>query len=453
MEKKGLLRLVVPISLVIALGIGAPLMSGCLGKPAVAPPEVPPEVAPPEAPPVEAPPEAPPAEVVPIKVGAPLPMTGWYAGDGRGYFQGITSAVDELNAQGGLLGRPIEMILYDTKDIAPETLRLASDQLVAVDGVDMANGGWSGWGGDIYAFGKYDIPYFCYDGAESSLQAIMEPGNNNCFQGSDNEYNSGVDAWEFMVNLPYEYPNNKVALISSDDYWGTGVIEGIRDLAEANGWEVAVYEVVPYGTVEWGTILAKIQAAEPAWLHIEIVSAPEVVSFYNQFTALDDIPQTLLCYGYSLGPPDVMQTMGTDADGIVGWAGGYFGFPPATPETAEWLDRFMYKFGNPPSAGAPWMYNSTMMWAEAVRQVGDPTEYDAIVDWIENNKFQAMPGFRTLNLSVENRHVTPHAEFAGVYVQVQGGEFYTLYHNVYGDPYVDYEGNSYDFQIPWWITE
>jgi len=378
-------------------------------------------------------------------------MTGWYAGDGRGYFQGITSAIDELNAQGGLLGRPIEMILYDTKDIAPETLRLAADQLVPVDGVDMANGGWSGWGGDIQAFGKYDIPYFCYDGAETSLQAIMEPGNGNCFQGSDTEYESGIDAWNFMANLPYEYPNNKVAIISSDDYWGTGVAEGIRDLATDAGWEVPVYETVPYGTVEWGPILAKVQEAQPAWLHIEIVSAPEVVSFYNQFAALDPVPQTLLCYGYSLSPPDVLEIMGTDADGIIGWAGGYFGFPPATTETAEWWDSFVYKFGNPPAGGAPWMYNSTMFWAEAVRQVGDVEDYDAIVSYMESNTFAAMDGFRVLNMTVENRHVTPHSEWAGVYVQVQDGKRYCLYHNVYGDPYVDYEGNSYDFQIPWWI--
>ncbi len=431
MKRKSLLRRVIPISLVVALAIGVPLMSGCLpGAPA-----------------------APPTGVQPIKIGAPLPLTGWYAGDGRGYYQGLTYAVDEVNAKGGLLGRPIEVILYDTKDIAPETLRLAADQLVGVDKVEMASGGWSGWGGDVYAFGKYDIPYFMYDGSETALQAIIEPGNNNVFQGSDNEYTSGVGVWEMMSWLEkegkYQYPNNKVALISSDDYWGTGVIEGIRDLAEKAGWEVPVYEVVPYGTVEWGTILAKVQSAEPAWLHIEIVSAPEVISFYNQFTALDPIPQTLLSYGYSMSPPDLLETMGAEADGIIGMSGGYFPFPPATAEAAEWLDSFVYKFGNPPAGGAPWMYNSFMMWAEAVRQVGDPAEHDAIVSWLENNTFQAMPGFRTLDFN--ERHVTPHSKVQLVEVQVQGGKRYTLYHDVFGDPYVDYQGNSYDFMTPWWI--
>jgi branched-chain amino acid transport system substrate-binding protein len=45
----------------------------------------------------------------PIKVGAPLCLTGPYAGDGLGYFRGIEMAVDELNKGGGLLGRPLEI--------------------------------------------------------------------------------------------------------------------------------------------------------------------------------------------------------------------------------------------------------------------------------------------------------------------------------------------------------
>lgn len=95
------------------------------------------------------------------------------------------------------------------------------------------------------------------------------------------------------------------------------------------------------------------------------------------------------------------------------------------------------------------MYNSFMMWAEAVRQVGDPAEHDAIVQWLKDTPFQSMPGMRTINF--DERHVIPYAEFPDVWAQVQGGKFYTLYHKVYGNPYVDYEGNSYEFQIPSWL--
>lgn len=425
MSKKGLSRLIVPISLVVALALGTPLLSGCLpGAPA-----------------------APPTEVQPIKIGAPLPLTGWAAADGTGYYQGLTFAVAEINAKGGLLGRPVEIVLFDTKDFAPETLKLAADQLVGVDKVDMASGGWAGWGGDVIAFGKYDPPFFMYDGATTSLETIALPDNSNVFQGSLPEVDSGRSAWNFLKALPYEYPNNKIALIGTDDAWGTGFVESLRDLALADGWEVPIYEIVPYGVMEWGPILSKVRAEEPALLHIEIVSPPDVIAFFRQF--MEDPTPTLLSYGYSMAPPDFIMEMGTEADGIVGWPGGYVAFPAPTPEVAEWLDSFVYKFGNPPAGGAPWMYNSFMMWAEAVRQVGDPTDYDAIVQWLKDTPFQSMPGMRTINF--DERNVVPFEEFADVWAQVQGGEFKTLYHHVYGNPYVDYEGKSYEFLIPRWI--
>ena len=60
MNKKGLLRSVLPISLIVVMAVALPLFSGCIGKPAVAPPAPAPEAPAPEAPAPEAPaPEAP----------------------------------------------------------------------------------------------------------------------------------------------------------------------------------------------------------------------------------------------------------------------------------------------------------------------------------------------------------------------------------------------------------
>jgi ABC-type branched-subunit amino acid transport system substrate-binding protein len=90
----------------------------------------------------------------PIKVGAPLCLTGPYAGDGLGYFRGIEMAVDDLNKSGGLLGRPLEIVKFDTQDFSPERVMQASDQLVGTDKVVALHCGWAGWGQDVKAYGK-----------------------------------------------------------------------------------------------------------------------------------------------------------------------------------------------------------------------------------------------------------------------------------------------------------
>jgi ABC-type branched-subunit amino acid transport system substrate-binding protein len=430
MKNKGLLRLLVPISLVVALAIALPL-AGCA-------PAAPSEVAPPE--------------VKPIKVGAPLPMTGPMAADGTGYYQGISFAVDEINARGGLLGRPLELILFDTIDMAPERLVLAADKLVGTDKVDSAHGGWSGWGGDVEAFGKYDIPYFMYDESESSRDVmISNPAYNNVWMLGDIEKPWGVEVFDLMERLEtegkYTYPNHKIALISADDSWGLKVKSGIKDRALERGWEVVEEEVVPYGTREWGAILTKIRAEKPAWVEVEIVSPPDVITFFRQF--MEEPTNTLINFGYSMVPPAFIQIMGEEANGIIGATiNGGMPLPVApTAESQDWVDRFTYKYGNPPMAGSPNVYCGVMIWAEAVEAVGDVTAYDAINEYIRTHSFEPIPGIGIYKFDEEQK--LPISATSPIpHFQVQNGVLTTIW---YGGPYRDYLGNLYDFQTPPWI--
>ena len=49
-----------------------------------------------------------------IPVGVPVPETGWAAGSGADYFKGIKMAIDEINEAGGLLGKQLEILRFDS---------------------------------------------------------------------------------------------------------------------------------------------------------------------------------------------------------------------------------------------------------------------------------------------------------------------------------------------------
>lgn len=323
---------------------------------------------------------------------------------------------------------------------------LAADTLVGVDKVDVVITAWSA--GSVGPFGKYDVPYIHGETTDAAIAIGQEPGNGNVFASIDGQPAVSKTFYDALMDIPYEYPNNKIAVIGADDDYSRGVAEAYRDYAAADGWDVVMMEIVPYGTAEWGPILAKVRANEPALLHIEIPSPPEVISFFRQFM-LDPTP-TILSYGWSLPPAGFMSAMGEEANGLLGNTGGYVGWPPPTQEVADWVARFEAKFdGARPRGGPDNTYDITMMWAEAVRQVGDPSDYDAIVQWLQNNTFQAMPGFRVIDY--DERNTAPEQNHPLAQAQVQDGEWFTLSHNVYGDPYVDYQGKSYEFQVPSWI--
>src|SRR5512140_832105 len=55
------------------------------------------------------------AQSVPVRIGLILPMSGIGADAGAAWHGGVRAAVDQWNAAGGLLGRPIEVVLRDDK--------------------------------------------------------------------------------------------------------------------------------------------------------------------------------------------------------------------------------------------------------------------------------------------------------------------------------------------------
>ena len=100
-----------------------------------------------------------------IPVGVPLAMTGAYTGSGDDYFKGIKMAIDELNEAGGLLGKQVEIIRYDSKEFAPEVVMQGADYLCGQKKVASVHAGWAGWGQDVRAYGKYEVPFFADDGS------------------------------------------------------------------------------------------------------------------------------------------------------------------------------------------------------------------------------------------------------------------------------------------------
>ena len=73
-----------------------------------------------------------PVPVNAIPVGAFLPLSGSLAAFGQAAVEGIKLAVSQINAGGGLEGRPVHLILRDTNSKGSEAARLAR-QLVAED--------------------------------------------------------------------------------------------------------------------------------------------------------------------------------------------------------------------------------------------------------------------------------------------------------------------------------
>jgi len=79
----------------------------------------------------------------PIVIGGSLPLTGEFAETGQWIERGMRYWADEINAKGGLLGRPVEFKIYDDQSNVGKAVTFA-EKAITVDKVDLLFGGYPG---------------------------------------------------------------------------------------------------------------------------------------------------------------------------------------------------------------------------------------------------------------------------------------------------------------------
>jgi branched-chain amino acid transport system substrate-binding protein len=133
----------------------------------------------------------------PIKVGHYGSLTGAQATFGKSTSNGIRLAIKEFNAAGGLNGRQVELIEYDTKGEAREagtavTRLVASDKVVAVLG-EVASS-LSLAGGRVAQ--QYGVPMISPSSTNPAVTKIGNMVSRVCFTDDFQGYAAAKFAWE-----------------------------------------------------------------------------------------------------------------------------------------------------------------------------------------------------------------------------------------------------------------
>lgn len=371
----------------------------------------------------------------PIKIGAPLPLTGYAAGDGEHMLMGLELAVEDLNNQGGLLGRPVELVTFDIEDLLPEVVNASADYLLKREDVDVVIEGYGGWGPDFLAFGaKSDVPFFHGSGSVQAANLVKENPEQywNMFQVFSVEATYGIRAYEGLTHFEkeYEYPNKKIAIIHGDWEWDLLYTDAVAEYAKADGWEVVINETVPYGTTDWGSILTKIREEKPAAICTSILSVADISSFVNQF--LENPTDSLLDISYMVVFTEVQDAVGDKLRGTMGYVTSY-----VLPGNEDWQKRFQEKFGmSYPLTTPPSTYDSVMIWAEAVKAVGNVDDYEAISDYIRENPYTGLLGL--YDFDNPEQTIKPGPERPIAYAQYKG------------DGELAFFGEE-KFELPYWL--
>ncbi|SDC99215.1 ABC transporter substrate-binding protein [Belnapia rosea] len=189
----------------------------------------------------------------PIRIGMTQPLTGAVAASGNYVANGAKIAVEVLNAAGGVLGRPIELVLEDNKSNPREAVA-AAEKLVLRDKVPVLIGAWS----STFTLAimpkliEYKVPMIV---ETSSAARITTSGNPWVFRIAPTSEMEAVAFAELLGK--FDPPIRKIDFLSVNNDFGRGAAEKFSAALGAKGIRIGRTETM---TPEATDLAAQITA-------------------------------------------------------------------------------------------------------------------------------------------------------------------------------------------------
>jgi branched-chain amino acid transport system substrate-binding protein len=297
----------------------------------------------------------------PIRIGASVSTTGTNGRTGLYQQEAYLLWESQKNASGGLLGRPVEMVLYDDQS-DPTTGARLYERLITEDQVDLVMGPYAS--GVTQAVAQvtesYGYPLLV---AGASANSIWESG----FQAVFGVYSVAGDYFKDIVtNIATAQGYKTAAVIYEDAVFPMSTGQGAVAHLNEVGIEVVLEESYPQKATDVSSVLTKIRDLDPDLL-IGGSYLPDSVLIVRQAKELGLNPRL---YAFSVGAaqPDFLDTLAQDANYVLGpsmWE------PEIQTEgNQQFFDEYVAMFGREPDYHSATGYAGCQILEAAVTNVG-----------------------------------------------------------------------------------
>lgn len=312
-----------------------------------------------------------------VKIGVSLPLTGGQSVPGKGHQQGYKFCVDELNANGGLLGHKVQLVVKDSRsDIQTGVNQV--QQLISADKVNFLLGSFS----TGESFPQETI-------AEQNRMVYLEPSDSSVQSHSrgykyifgqtpkpiDYLGQTPIDAlktFEQAGEISADDAPKTAAVVYEDSFFPVAVSRGILggsldvpgtktkvDFGDGylakSGIKVVYKSSFPVDYNDWNSLASAIKASGADYLMVLTVPPLEV----NIVKALATVHYKPKGVFFTQGTyPQFKQSLGAAANGVIVWTSwdptvrweGTLNGKPYSNQT--FVDNFKAKFGSEPDEDA-----------------------------------------------------------------------------------------------------
>lgn len=329
------------------------------------------------------------ANTDPVKIGLLLPLSGPAAEGGKRMKDGFEMAKEDINAAGGISGRPLELVYFDDeanaeKGVSGAKRMIEENKVVALvgsyrTGVTMAVA-------DIAA--NYKIPFMVTVSSGPEVTGLVAKDYNKYKY----LFRNGGHTSHFVLNIaPFVTDTLKAKTyyyVGQDVAWSKALGGDFKKDLTTKGVTELGSSFVEVGANEFSSVLMDIKNKKPDVVITSNVSA-EGVPFVKQYYDAK-IPAPLIGTAGVFTMEDIIKNMGEKANYLNFMAQTWKA--PVTPKTEPFWDKYQQKYGYLPAGFEDVRsYDGLQIIAEAIGKAGS-TEADAVVQALEKNQFVGVAG-------------------------------------------------------------
>jgi branched-chain amino acid transport system substrate-binding protein len=330
----------------------------------------------------------------PIKVGFSVALTGQVSPNGKQILFALQIWRDDVNAQGGLLGRPLELVYYDDQS-NPANVPGIYAKLIDIDKVDLLIGPYSSnmiaaamptiMGKNMTTIGMLGL----------AVNRQFQYPRYFCMLPTGPEGILGFSKGFFELAMAQEPKPTTVAIVAIDSEFAIAASDGARENAKAYGLKVVYDQLYPPATMEFTSVMRAVQASKPDLVFVASYP-PDTVGIVR---AAHEINLDAKMFGgamIGLLSTNIKVQLGPLLNGIV----NHEDFVPSPtfnfPGVKELLDKYQQRAVgqgvDPLGYGfAPFAYAAGQVIATAVANT-DSLDHDKIAIYIHGHTFKTVAG-------------------------------------------------------------
>ncbi|BBX51882.1 urea ABC transporter substrate-binding protein [Mycolicibacterium poriferae] len=359
-----------------------------------------------------------------IKVGALNSLSGTMAISEVTVRNAIDLAVEQINADGGVMGKQIQLVAEDGAS-EPAVFAEKAQKLISSDCVAAVFGGWTS------SSRKAMLPVF-----EDNNALLYYPVQYEGLEASPNIFYTGATTNQQIVPaLDYlkEQGVTSLYLVGSDYVFPQTANRIIKAYAAANGMEILGEDYTPLGSTDFSTIVNKVRASG-ADAVFNTLNGDSNVAFFREYKNVGLTPQEMPVVSVSIAEEEVGGIGVQNIEGqLTAW--DYYQTIDS-PVNNAFVAAYKEKFGadKPTSDPMEAAYVSVYLWKNTVEKA----ESFAVPDVQEaagGVEFDAPEGL--VQIDGDNNHITKTARIGEIR---NDGLIYTIWESpgpIEPDPFLE----------------